>query len=317
MELRNNPFNIFFSKEAHIYFDANGNELIGLTSLMSKHGLGADYHGIPAERLKKAAEEGTAIHEYLQSIDEGNSVFTDYLGDAYLAAIHEMGVKHLASEYLCSDNEIVATFIDKVYDTGELNLVDLADVKTTVECHKDALAWQLGVGKYLFELQNPGIKVRNCFCVWIEKKKRQLRDIVPIEPRSEEDVLALLECERSGRIYIDTKQTPGAELVLSNSELSTYVQNYGQVIEYKAKLKEAEEKLMELDGKVLKFLLDNSIEEMGGPDGITFKVKKAYTSTRVDSNAVKRDYPAVYEKCKTTSVTKASLLVNKKEQSNQ
>jgi len=314
MELINNN-GILFDKTSHSYLLLSQQRLlIGLTSLMAKHNLGADYSGIPEKKLKEAAAKGTAIHEYLQQIDEGEAVFVDDLGDEYLKAIHEKGLKHICSEYLVSDNEAVATFIDKVYDTGEPGLVDLADVKTTYDYHRRSLEWQLGVNIVLFERQNPGLKVRNVFCIHIDKKTRKLKALIPVAPVSEKEVDALLDCERKGQLYVDSEQTKGAELILSDTELATYASSYDKVIEFKEKLKKAEEVLKEFDGRILKYLQDNNLEEMKGPGGITFKVKKAYQTTRVDSNALKTKYPAIYAKVTKQSTTSASLLVSKKEE---
>ena len=106
---------VFFESQSHTYTNQAGDLLNGLTSLMAKHNLGADYNGIPDATLKKAAEKGSAVHSYLQRYDEGELVPTSDLLDDYKA----QHFKHLRSEFLVSDNEIVATFLDKVYEAGE------------------------------------------------------------------------------------------------------------------------------------------------------------------------------------------------------
>ena len=214
MELKENK-NVFFEPVSHSYTNADGKLLMGLTSLMHKHGLGADYKNIPDAILKKAAEKGTAVHEYLQEYDEGGLVPTSDLLDDY----KKLNLHHVASEYLVSDNELVATSIDKVYEVGK-NLVDLADIKTTQKVHRRALQWQLGVGKALFEAQNPGIKVRSCFCLWADKEFLKLKEVIPIEPVSQEEVDALLDCEKNGLIYIDEHNVPEASLVLTDNEIA-------------------------------------------------------------------------------------------------
>lgn len=286
---------IFFSKEAHVYLTDDGQELIGLTGLMQKHGLGADYSGIPEKVLEKAAAEGTAIHELLQKYDEGETLLHEALVDEYREAIHNAGLKHLASEFLVSDGEIVATFIDKVYATGDPTLVDLADVKTTEKVHKRALAWQLGCGKYLFELLNPGIKVRNVFCISINKKTRRLNGLVPIDPVSEAEVDALLEAERNGQIYIDENDKPDASLVIPAEELTGLVANAKTIAELKAQIKFIEDKIADHYGKLLTYMEANNLDEMAAPGGV-FKRKAAYSQTRVDTAKLKKDYPAIFTK---------------------
>lgn len=305
MELSQNK-KVFFSKEAHVYLLPDGSQLIGLTSLMSKHGLGADYSGIPDKVLANAAKEGTEIHELLQKYDEGEAMLHEKLVDDYRKVIYDAGLTHLASEYLVSDNEIVATFIDKVFDTGEPNLVDLADVKTTEKVHKRALSWQLGVGKWLFELCNPGIKVRNTFCVSIDKKKRELRGLVPIEPVSEAEVEALLDAERHGLRYIDENAVKDASLALPEDELTAYVNNAVAIAELKAKIKEIETAMAAASDKLLSYMEDNNLDELAAPGGV-FKRKAAYTQTRVDGNALKEKWPSIWQKVAKEIRVKGSL----------
>ena len=285
---------IFFSKEAHVYLTDDGRELIGLTGLMQKHGLGADYSGIPEKVLNKAAAEGTAIHELLQKYDEGEAMLHEALVDEYREAIHHVGLKHLASEFLVSDGEIVATFIDKVYATGDPALVDLADVKTTEKVHKRALAWQLGCGKYLFERQNPGIKVRKVFCISINKKTRSLNGLVPIEPVSEAEVDALLDAERQGIIYIDENATKDISEVLEDGEVAKCIDAFSTIAEMKAKIKEAEEAMKEVGKRILKYMEDNNLDELQAGDGV-IKRKKGSTQTRVDADKLKSKFPHIWE----------------------
>ena len=57
--------------------------LMGVTGLMKKHSLGADYSDIPEWRLREAAEQGTAIHEEIEQYDDGEAVFASELIDEY------------------------------------------------------------------------------------------------------------------------------------------------------------------------------------------------------------------------------------------
>ena len=62
-----------------------------------------------------------------------------------------------------------------------------------------------------------------CYCLHIDKKERTIKGLVPIEPVSEAEVVALLLAENEGRIYIDQHEEPSAELVLTDAELTAYV----------------------------------------------------------------------------------------------
>lgn len=305
MELASNN-RILFDEAAHLYLLDGEKLLTGLTSLMAKHSLSPDYSHIPEKVLMAAAEKGTAIHKLLQDYDEGNALLNEPLIEEYRDAIHGAGLKHIASEYLVSDNEIVATFIDKVYDTGIPNVVDLADVKTTQKVHKRSLAWQLGANVVLFERQNPGIKVRNVFCIHIDKDTRKLKGLLPITPVSTEEVDELLSCERSGQVFIDCYEDPSAELVLTDEELTAYVTQQAEIARLKEQIKGIEETLKNLDSRVLKYMTENNLETLEGGGGV-FKVKKAYERTTIDTERLKKMQPGIYEQYKKTTTVQASL----------
>lgn len=308
MKLTNNN-KIYFEPLSHTYTGPDGEILSGLTGLMAKHSLSPDYSHIPEKVLMAAAEKGTAIHKLLQDYDEGNSLLNEPLIEEYRNAIRDAGLTHIASEYLVSDNEVVATFIDKVYDTGIPNVVDLADVKTTLKVHKRALAWQLGANVVLFERQNPGIKVRNVFCISIDKNTRKLKGLVPITPVSADEVDALISAEREGRIYVDLYEEPSAELVLTDEELSSYVVQASEIASLKDKIKQIEESLKGLDKRVLDYMLEHNLETMEGGGGV-FKVKKAYERTSIDTDRLKKMQPGIYEQYKKTTTVAASLTFN-------
>ena len=67
---------VYFDATSHSYLLDGETLLMGVTELMKKHGLGADYSGIPEATLRKAAEEGTAIHQEIEAYDNGESVLS-------------------------------------------------------------------------------------------------------------------------------------------------------------------------------------------------------------------------------------------------
>lgn len=297
---------IYFEPLSHTYIGLDGKILSGLTGLMAKHSLSPDYSHIPEKVLMAAAEKGTAIHKLLQEYDEGNALLNEPLIEEYRDAIRDAGLTHIASEYLVSDNEVVATFIDKVYDTGIPNVVDLADVKTTLKVHKRSLAWQLGANVVLFERQNPGIKVRNVFCISIDKDTRKLRGLVPITPVSAEEVDALLQSESEGRIYIDLYEEPSAELVLTDEELAAYVTQQAEIARLKEQIKSIEETLKGLDKRVLDYMLANDLVTLPGSGG-EFRLKRAYERTTIDIERFRKMQPGLFEQYSKTTVVQPSI----------
>lgn len=305
MKLNENK-DVFFEKLSHTYIGQDGQVLMGLTGLMSKHHLSPDYGNIPEAVLKKAAEKGTQIHLTLQEYDEGTSILREPLVEEYRDKLAEARLKHLASEYLVSDNEVVATFIDKVYDTGIPNVVDLADVKTTIKVHTRSLAWQLGAGIVLFKRQNPGIEVRNVFCIHIDKDTRKLKGFIPITPVSEAEVDALILAEKEGRIYVDLAEEPTADLVLTDEELAIYLDKASEIARLNEQIKAIEESIAGLDKRVLDYMTEHNLESLEANGGV-FKVKKAYERTSIDTGRLKKMQPGIYEQYKKTSTVAASL----------
>lgn len=300
MELARNS-KVFFEEFSHIYL-LDGKVLMGVTSLMKKHHLSADYSNIRKEVLEQAAEIGTAIHKEIEAYDNGDSVvMTDLLKE-----YRKLGLKHIASEYLVSDDEMVASSIDGVYEGSVENSVILVDYKTTSKVHTRALEWQLGVYSVLFRRQNPDINVEGCFCLHIDKHKRKILGFIPITPVTEEEVNALFDCERRGEIYQD-KAVHEVATFIAEVDLASYLANYMKVQEMKAAVKELESRLKEIDSQILQHMLDNGINEMQAGDEGVFRVTKEYTKTTLDSTKLKKDLPEVYEKYSKETKVSASL----------
>ena len=289
MELVENK-KVFFDKVSHSYTNEDGVLLMGVTELLSKHGISPDYSGIPAKKLKEAAAKGTAIHEYLQAYENGEMVPTSDLLDEY----KQLGLKFLASEFLISDNEMVASSIDMLYQSGEDSVI-ICDIKTTEKAHIRSVQWQTSIYKYLFERQCPGIKVSALYLLWADKKAEKLREFRPLEPIPDEEVEKLLECEKNGLIYIDENDIPDASLVLKEDGLATYISKANEIAALKAKIKEIEAGLKFYDERLMAYMMENGIEKLSANGG-TFSLKKPYTQIRVDAAALKNKFPAIFSK---------------------
>lgn len=301
MELPNND-KIFFEPLSHTYLMGD-KELIGVTSLMKKHGLSPDYSGIPEKVLNKAAEEGTAIHKEIEDYDNGISVLRTPLIEEYTKLCQENGLKFVCNEYLVSDNELVASSIDCVYDT-EIGIA-LVDIKSTNKVHTRPLQWQLGIYKVLFERQT-GLKVTKCYCLHIDRKTREIKGLIPIEPVTEAEVDNLIFAEKDGRVFFDYYEEQSAEIVLTDAELVAYVGQQQEIAELKERLKKVEETLKGLDKRVLDYMLEHNLESLEGGGGV-FKVKKAYERASIDTDRLKRMQPGIYEQYKKTVTVAPSI----------
>ena len=292
MRLRKNK-EVAFNEWLHVYTASDGHTLIGVTELMKRHGLSPDYGGISKDVLEKAAARGTAIHQLLQDYDDGKAVIEDENLKAYKA----LGLKVHCSEYLVSDNEIVATFIDKVLDD-----CSLADVKSTSTVHRRPLEWQLSIGAYLFELQNPGKKVPHLYCIHVRDGKAKLIEVSRIP---NDAVERLLECERCGVVYSDNTVPADAALALEEQAV-VLAEQLDQIARLKLAIKETEQASAELQQRLYDYMTENNLDEMACELG-TFVRKSPYTKKSLDSTRLKKEKPELYEQYLKESEIKGSI----------
>lgn len=304
MQLNHNN-RVFFEPVSHSYTLDGDKLLMGVTELMAKHNLGADYGGIRKEVLDNAAKEGTAIHRELQDYENGEAMLTTPLIEEY----KKLGLKFVESEYPVSDYELVASAIDMVYE-GKIGAI-LVDIKSTQKLHKRALQWQLGLYGHFFRNQNPGIAIEAFFCLWIDKKTRKIKGLIPIEPVSDAEVLALLDAERKGLIYIDEYEEPSLEVALGENAL-TYAEGLGKIARLKAELKKLEDGLKSYDAEIISYMEEHNLTSIDTPEGKITK-RAASSSERVDTDKLKSKFPHIWELVKKTSYTKASLTFKPKE----
>lgn len=240
---------VIFNEEQHTY-NLNDKSLNGVTGILSRQIFGSKYEGIPEDVLRQAAEYGTSIHKYCELCDTTGLVEnTDEVWN-YLSILRDNQLEHLLSEYLVSDEEYVASSIDKVYKGEKENEYIIADIKTTYKLDKDYLAWQLGIYKYLFELQNPDCKVTKCYGIWLRHEKAEL---VEIEPKTTKECIDVIECDKRGdKTYIElndvdlgTEETLPSELFKLEKDLWNAITNKKLYEQEETRLKNELQKCMD------------------------------------------------------------------------
>ena len=317
MELARND-RVAFEPLTHSYL-CEGRLLVGVTSLMKKHGLSADYSGVSEKVLSSAALRGTAVHRMLEDSDNGRTVVLGDVRDEdgrvlvtrdamkkILKSYSELGLEVIASEYLVSDDELVASSIDKVLATDEPDAVELADVKTTSVLHCDALSVQLGIYKVLFEAQNPGLRVVRCSGIHVDMRTGRVRR-VSVKPWPEANVSALLEAEREGRIYAgDGKSTETAiSDVLTGAEVSAYVRSVASLRAAEAAANAAKMAISELHARMAAWMEEHGVDYLRCEGG-RVRLKKSYVRASVDAARLKAEMPDVYGKFLKESTVAAS-----------
>lgn len=185
---------VVFNEEQHTY-TLGDKELSGVTSILKRLVFPDMYAAVSQAVLNKAAERGTRIHNLVQMWVMGILSNEDLAElQCFLDAISDALLITNASEYLVSDNESVASSIDLVCLDKDDNII-LCDIKTTSVLHTEYLRWQLSIYAYLFERQNPGLKVHGLKAIHIRDGKC---NIVNVARFTDELVESLLNAFRNG-----------------------------------------------------------------------------------------------------------------------
>lgn len=205
--------NVVFNEEDHTYF-LGDKQLEGITGMISRHLFPHKYNNIPEYVLKKAAEKGSLIHAQCQFVDVTGFNPESIEAENYLRERLNAGYDVVANEYTVSDNEHFASKIDCVWSKADK--VSLVDIKTTHMLDEEYLSWQLSIYAYLFELQNPLLKVDKLFGIWLRGAKSKL---IEIERKPDSEVEKLLLCEKKGEQYRSTELVPAEEKQLPPLQL--------------------------------------------------------------------------------------------------
>lgn len=298
-----------FYEYGHTYLLDGEKVLIGVTSLMKNQGLSPDYSAIPEEVLRHAADLGTMAHQRIEDYCDGKPVPDCKL----IKSFKKLGLDICRTEYLVTDEECVASKID-LLNQVEDDVYDIIDMKRTSSVHRSALAWQLGIYKYLFLLNNPTKKVRNCYCLPIKKGNKDDIEadlcgaLVEIEPVSEREVKALLEAERNGTIYSPTESEA---LEIQDDDLQMVVSCSRRLEEVNATVKMLEDSLKTLKDKIYEMMLSRNIDEIDCGE-VVFRLKRPYTSERFDSKSFKQDHEDLYGQYSKPTETKGSITIKLK-----
>lgn len=303
MRLKRNT-KVEFDALTHSYWLDGVKELVGVTTLMKHQGLSPDYSGISEKVLNHAAARGTAIHRTLEDYDNGSVIVQPVTADdvfgnaatfdtkAELAAYRELGLNVIASEYLVSDNKVVASSIDKVLATDEEDTVDLADIKTTSELHISSLEWQLSIYAYLFEKQNKGKRVRNLYGIHIRDGKAKM---VLVRRISADVIKMLIKCEEKGERFNAEGAEPELSLVLPEQEIAELVGCEEKIAALEAALKAAQDFIKERKESIYTYMLTNGISELKCPGGC-YKLTRPTLRTNFNSKRLEEDNPKIYAK---------------------
>ena len=276
---------VHFDEQSHTYTTADGVALSGVTSIIKQVLFPDKYRGIPDEVLAKAAERGTAIHNECEDINllgaSSLSDFSSMEARNYHRLLEENNITMIASEYLVSDESVVATMIDCIDDQG-----NLYDIKTTATLDTDSLSWQLSFCDYLFVRQNilldrPSSRL---YGIWLRGDTARIGEV---ERKTDEEIERVLQVYLNGDT-IAPKPTvfssPEEEALVKISEQEEAIISLKQMLDYhEAKKQESLDLLkekMEREG----------IKKLETPRLLVTLVAES-TSSTFDSKRFKEDHP--------------------------
>ena len=274
---------IVFEPLGHTYTAPDGHRLKGVTTLMAEHGLGPDYGRVRKDVLAKKAAHGTDSHRQLEAYDTGDLVILSEELEAYKAAMKAAGLRVIASEYLVSNGLTVASSIDKVCDDGSL-----CDVKTTAKFEEGPVSWQLSIYAYLFERQNPGVRVPSLWCIWFSSPK-DCR-IIEVKRHDDAEIDRLLYCDMTGEWF---QPDPVALPERLRDTLPELVKAERSIAQLEAALKEAKGKRQEMYAMLFDFMEENEIKTFDFADGRITRVDP-YDRKTFDSGWLMKNMPALW-----------------------
>jgi len=279
--------NVEFNELNHTYTNENGKQLSGVTALLKRQLFADKYSGVSEATLAKAAERGNLIHRQIEMYEtfQGGAVESSPELETYVRLRDEWGFKVIATEFLVSDDENVASAIDLVFDKDAL--VWLWDTKTTSSLDREYLSWQLSIYKYLFLLKNPKAKIGGLGVCWLPKPQYGTPKMMLIEEKPMEWVKDLIETDARGEKWTNPEAALLAEKEQSLVVPQELTKAIANILYAEKQAKEAKEKLRALmeDHGITKWECDEFKASIGQPS----------ESVGFDKDRFEKDHPNLYK----------------------
>lgn len=289
-----NKSDIIFDNDNHTYTTQDGHSLSGVTSLLSRQLFKDKYANVPDFVLAKAAERGSNIHEEVSLFIKEGKMPLSAEGHQYIT----LDIDALESEYLVSDNSSYASSIDIV--GKDLTLYDIKTNRAGID--KEYVRWQLSIYAYLFEMQNPELKVKALKGIWLSEDRAE---VVEVERIDDNIIQELLEVDSMGLDFINPF---AVTITLDEDNLSVLYETeekLSQLLEMSKQLEEVKKKTLES--------IKVSLEEQGltsfENDRIKITLVGDSEKTTFDSKKFKESHPELYSEFTKVSKTKGYVKV--------
>ena len=325
-----------FSEHPHGYF-LQGVQLSGITTLIkAATGLGvyadaSDY--VRDFLIPKAGEKGTAVHNSIEKYDKTGEKITEYdlplNGHLDVSAQLENyimlreGFDPVDNEYTVSDNLMYASNIDNVWQKKDTGGIWLVDTKTNnldlypggEDALIEYLSWQLSCYAYLFELQNPTLKVEGLLGNWFRDKQCKQW---PIERKDDSLIKELLDIEydltEHGFVYNvgDKSRFAYVGTAVSTQQNDLIPQHLiNAIATILEEEKAAKERLETLKTQLKNAMLEHGIKSWDSGKFTATIAKDSKTNT-FDSARFKKDHADLYEQYIKQSVRQGAFTLKLK-----
>lgn len=287
---------VLFCEAEHTY-TMGDKQLSGVTTMLKEMLFQDKYSGISEDILKKASEYGTSVHKGVEALimcEKDNAETSEEKN--FLKMAKKMGIIPLVSEYLVSDEQHIASSIDIVAQ-GKKGEIVLADIKTTYGgLDKDYLSWQLSTYAYLFELQNPNLKVDKLYGIWLRKEESDYAEIRRIPT---EVILQLI-----------SDYVAGIPTMLTASNLPMEVINLADIIKSKMEMqKKIADEVEQMKAQMLDTMKANGIEKIDLQDKVLITYIAPTERESLDSKKIKDNHPELYAMYLKKSSVKESIKI--------
>lgn len=161
---------IEFLEDTHTYL-ADG-VIVPSVSELIRYRFPDAYKGIPERVLKKKADYGTKVHQYIEKFIDKEFTLEELnkkrIDPNIKIAVEQFEYLRKMWAFHIKDYEQIVSYKDKFAGTYDLRTIDdlIIDLKTTSELHEDWLKWQLAL-YYL----GAGITRDFGYVIWLPKGK--------------------------------------------------------------------------------------------------------------------------------------------------
>lgn len=293
-----------FDADAHKYW-LGDKELSGITSVLGRTVFKDKYKGVSKEVLDRAASRGSNVH-FEVSMYESASIAPECTeAKNYVEKIRPT-LDVWCSEYLISDNEAYASSIDLVAHDGDgASLYDIKTNKAGID--KDYVSWQLSCYAYLFERQNPDIKVKDVAAIWLSDDNAEIIHVNRIDAKI---IASLFEADRLGLPFENPlkEELPTVEETTAMQDYRTFETEYAILMQRIKELDELKKKALE-EIEVTLAEYNVSVVET---EHLKFTRVEPTTKQTFDTKKFKADHPDMVDEYMKTSNVKGYIKVTLK-----